>query len=143
MRNGQGQGDERTILGAPFCQPGGSSDSDSDPIPQLPDAGGYSLVFLSRPVLHITQPAERRRVEVYSGFPLLPISLRPFLLAGQCVQCVSVVLLLVRLRTFVHIGSFLSLASIIVSRYLLQHLPLPIISRHRLPKTLLPRYFVL
>ena len=101
-------------------------------------------VFLSRPVLHITQPAERRRVEVYSGFPL-PISLRPFLLADteQCVQCVSVVLLLVRLRTFVHIGSFLSLASIIVSRYLLQHLPLPIISRHRLPKTLLPRYFVL
>ena len=83
--------DDMTILGAPFCQPGGSSDSDSDPSPQLPDAGGC---VLSRPVLHITQPAERRRVEVYSGFPLLPISLRPFLLAGQCVQCVSVVLLL-------------------------------------------------
>ena len=60
-----------------------------------------------------------------------------------CPVCVCCLTPLVRLRTFVHIGSFLSLASIVLSRYLLQHLPLPIISRHRLPKTLLPRYFVL
>lgn len=110
--------------------------SDSDPIPRLPDAGPNEL-FLSRPHLHITHPAERRRRGVYSGFPLpisssFPSSWSPSSVP-VCVCCLTLIVHLVL--------SSISSASIVVSRYLLQHLPLPIISRHRLPKTLLPRYF--
>ena len=141
MRNGQGQGDERTILGAPFCQPGGSSDSDSDPSPQLPDARGCVLVQTCSAYNSTSRETPSGSVLWFSVAAHLSSSLSAR--RAVCPVCVCCLTPLVRLRTFVHIGSFLSLASIVLSRYLLQHLPLPIISRHRLPKTLLPRCFVL